>query len=125
MYTEFEPECALVDTTVTVFALTEVSTVHAAPSIVPLSNPSQNVAPAGHAPPSPEVAPDPLPPSSPPPPLPLSFMLITAPLELDPLATPLPVPPEELLDPSPMAPLLLLPLVSTPPLLLDEPLGRT
>src|SRR5208283_2358421 len=103
MCTEFEPECDLVDTTVTVFAATELSTVHADPNVVPLSKPSQNTAAAGQlAPPSPEDArPDPLPLSAPPrSPLlpPASFVdIIIPPLEpLDPAAmTPLPFPPDE------------------------------
>src|SRR5208283_200793 len=102
--TEFEPECDLVDTTVTVFAATELSTVHAGPNVVPLSKPSQKTAAAGQpALPSPDDAtPDPLPlPAPPPSPLPpASFTdIIVLPLEPPdpPAITPLPFPPDELL----------------------------
>jgi hypothetical protein len=127
MCTEFEPECDLVDTTVTVFAATVLSTVHADPSVVPLSKPSQNTAAAGHpAPPSPEDASPNPPPLSAPPPSPLppasSIDIIIAPLEpLDPpVMTPLPFPPDELLLAPPLL-LLLLPAPTLPPLLEDEP----
>src|ERR1700690_4530865 len=67
MCTEFVPLCAFVLslTTVTVLAATELSTVQPAPSIALLSNPSQNTAPAGQAPP----------PSPEPPLLPLPLLL--------------------------------------------------
>jgi len=122
------PLCALVLslTTVTVLAVTELSTVQPAPSIVLLSKSSQNTAPAGQAPPpSPEpLLPDPVPPSFPPPlpPSPVAMVpLLDPPLLLElpaPLLLPNPLllpPLDELLDP-PTNPLLL------PPELLDEPL---
>jgi hypothetical protein len=123
--TEFEPECDFVDTTLTVFAVTVLSIVHAEPNVVPFSKPSQNTAAAGQpTPPSPEGGTsDPFPLSDPPP-SPLvpasSVDIVMPPLEpLDPtMATPPPVSPDELL-PTPPLPLLLPPL---PPLLPPLPL---
>src|ERR1017187_6401832 len=100
MCTEFVPLCAFVLslTTVTVLAATELSTVQPAPSIALLSNPSQNTAPAGQAPPP-----------SPEPPLPLPDPLSALPLPLPPSV----VPP---LDPDPLPPPLLLLPLELPPL---------
>ena len=126
--TEFEPECVLFDTTVTVFAATLLSTVHAAANVVPLSKPSQNTAATGQLePPSPEDAtPDPLPLSARPPSLlpPASSIDLVVPLlePLDPMVrTPLLAPPDELLLAPPDELLLALPdelLLALPPPLL-------
>jgi hypothetical protein len=148
--TEFEPEWDLVDTMLTVFAATELSIVHADPSVVPLSKPSQKTAAAGQpAPPSPEAA-SPEPPAlsaAPPSPFAPASCIVIPPLDpLDPpvmtpppfppdellLAPPPPFPPDELLlAPPPLfppdellpAPPLLrpLPAPTLPPLLEDEP----
>ncbi len=126
--TEFEPECDLVDTTVTVFAATELSTVHAGPNVVPLSKPSQNTAAAGQpALPSPDDAPPaalPLAalPPSPLPPASFTDIIIVPPLEPPdpPSMTPLPFPPDELLLMPPLR-LLPLPVPALPPLLEEKP----
>src|ERR1700690_1053908 len=107
MWTELVPVWAMVDTTSTTFAATALSTVHAAPSLVEPSNPSQNT--PAHAPdPDPPIEPV-EPPAGPPP------LAASAP-PLDPTAPPdEPVSPPELANapPAPTEPVAPPELVST------------
>jgi hypothetical protein len=113
---------------VTVFAATELSIVHADPSVVPLSKPSQNTAAGGQpAPPPPEAASldPPALSAAPPSPVAPASSIVIPPLEpLDPPAMPPPpFPPDELrLAPPLLAPPLLAPPLPPLPLLLRPPL---